>query len=121
MNHSSPITTTASSLPARKITRHELAAHCRLSVRKIDELTRSGMLGHYKIGGAVRYDLAEVEATLRERFHVQPTAPAHPAQGRAGCPQPAAPKPLIHVEEASPHDTPQAPVSPATTTPQPAA
>jgi hypothetical protein len=80
MNHSSPINhPTASSLPAGKITRKQLAAHCGLCVRSIDELTRSGVLGHYRIGKSVRYDLAEVEATLRERFHVRPTTPATPA------------------------------------------
>lgn len=78
MNHSSPTHPTASSLPAGKITRKQLAAHCGLCVRSIDELTRSGVLGHYRIGKSVRYDLAEVEATLRQRFHVQPTASATP-------------------------------------------
>lgn len=75
MNHSSPIPqATASSLPARKITRKQLAAHCGLCVSRIDQLTRAGVLGHYRIGKSVRYDLAEVEATLRQLFHVQPTA-----------------------------------------------
>jgi len=83
MNHSSPINhPTASSLPAGKITRKQLAAHCGLCVRSIDELTRAGVLGHYRIGKSVRYDLAEVEATLRERFHVRPTTPA--ASGVSG-------------------------------------
>ena len=77
MNASSPTHTTASSLQARKITRKELAVYCGLSVRMIDELTRSGVLGHFKIGKSIRYDLAEVEATLSERFHVG-------ARGRAG-------------------------------------
>ena len=78
MNNSSPTPTTASSPPARKITRKQLAAHCGLSVRSIDDLTRSGVLPHYKIGKSVRYDLAEVEATLRERFYVGAgTAQAH--------------------------------------------
>ncbi|MDI1315370.1 helix-turn-helix domain-containing protein [Prosthecobacter sp.] len=77
MNHSSPIPqASASSLPAGKITRKQLASYCGLCVRSIDELTRSGVLGHYRIGKSVRYDLAEVEATLRQRFHVQPTTPA---------------------------------------------
>ncbi len=71
MNASSPTQTpTASSLTAGKITRKQLAAHCGLCVRTIDELTRRGVLGHYKIGKAVRYDLPEVEGVLRERFHV---------------------------------------------------
>lgn len=77
MNHSSPIPqATASSLPARKITRKQLAAHCGLCVSRIDQLTRAGVLGHYRIGKSVRYDLAEVEATLRQLFHVQPMANA---------------------------------------------
>ena len=88
MHHSSPIHTTASSLPAGKITRKQVAAHYGLCVRIIDNLTRSGVLGHYRIGKSIRYDLAEVEATLRARFHVGGTG----QQGRAGCPQPAASK-----------------------------
>ncbi len=93
MNNSSPINTTASSLLARKITRQELAAYCGFSVRKIDEMTSTGVLGHYKIGGSVRYDLAEVEATLRERFHVQPraqtTAQAQTEAGQGSSNQPS--------------------------------
>jgi predicted DNA-binding transcriptional regulator AlpA len=54
------------------ITRKELAAHCGFCTRTIDELTRGGVLPHYKIGKSVRYDLADVEATLRQRFHVRP-------------------------------------------------
>ena len=77
MNHSSPTHSTASSFPAGKITRRQLAAHCGLCVSRIDQLTRAGVLGHYRIGKSVRYDLAEVEATLRQLFHVQPTAQAH--------------------------------------------
>jgi excisionase family DNA binding protein len=65
---------TASSLPAAKKTRHEIAAHCGLSLRYIDELTRNGILPYFKIGKSIRYDLDEVEAALRERFHVQPKA-----------------------------------------------
>ena len=86
MNHSSPSNTTASSLLAGKINRKQVAAYCGLCVRTIDELTRTGVLGHFRIGKSIRYDLAEVEATLRERFHVG-------GGGRAGCPQPAAAKP----------------------------
>ena len=86
MNHSSPCNTTASSPLAGKITRKQVAAYCGLCVRTIDELTRTGVLGHFRIGKSIRYDLAEVEATLRERFHVS-------GQGGAGCPQPAASKP----------------------------
>jgi len=146
MNNSSPIQQpSASSFPARKITRKELAAHCGLCVRSIDELTRTGVLGHYRIGKSVRYDLAEVEATLRQRFHVQPTAQAQPhadanckkggmethggglrtslptsrnacdrpARGGAGCPQPAAPEPETHANEASLLETPQTTASSA--------
>jgi excisionase family DNA binding protein len=86
MNNSSPTNATASSLLAGKITRKQVAAYCGLCVRTIDELTRTGVLGHFRIGKSIRYDLAEVEATLRERFHVQ-------ARGGEGCPQPAASKP----------------------------
>jgi helix-turn-helix protein len=120
MNLYSPINTTASSLPAGKITRKQLAAYCGLSVRTIDELTRSGVLAHFKIGKSIRYDLAEAETALRERFHVgartegggrvderretpdgglrtsrstSRPARADAERGRAGCPQPAAPEP----------------------------
>lgn len=87
MKHSSPTHHAASSLPAGKITRKQLAAHCGLCVSRIDQLTRAGVLGHYRIGKSVRYDLAEVEATLRELFHVQPTAPgALAASGASGLP-----------------------------------
>lgn len=81
MHHSSPKHTTASSLPAGKITRKQVAAHCGLCVRIIDNLTRSGVLGHYRIGKSIRYDLAEVEATLRARFHVGGAALADAGQG----------------------------------------
>ena len=74
MEPPTPASTTASSLPARKINRQELAAYYGLSLRYIDELTRNGLLPFFKIGKAVRYDLMEVEAALRERFHVQPKA-----------------------------------------------
>lgn len=82
MHHSSPTHTTASSLPAGKITRKQVAAHYGLCVRIIDNLTRSGVLGHYRIGKSVRYDLAEVEATLRARFHVDGTGLADAGQGK---------------------------------------
>ena len=45
------------------------------------DLTRSGVLGHYRIGKSIRYDLAEVEATLRARFHVGGAALADAGQG----------------------------------------
>jgi hypothetical protein len=120
MKLASPTDDTASSLTARKITRKQLATHYGLSVRTIDELTRSGVLGHFKIGKSIRYDFAETETTLRERFHVgarteggcrddvrgethdgglrtsRPTsrpARAGVGRGRAGCPQPAASEP----------------------------
>ena len=87
MNHSSPTHHAASSFPAGKITRKQLAAHCGLCVSRIDQLTRAGVLGHYRIGKSVRYDLAEVEATLRQLFHVQPTAPdAQTASSVSGVP-----------------------------------
>ena len=64
----------ASDILAAKKTRHEVATHCRLSLRTIDELTRNGVLPHFKIGKAVRYDLVEVEAAMRKRFHVKAKA-----------------------------------------------
>ena len=54
MNNSSPTNTTASSLPAGKITRKQLASHYGFCVRTIDELTRTGVLGHFKIGKSSR-------------------------------------------------------------------
>jgi hypothetical protein len=74
MNISTPTELTASSLPAGKITRKQLAVHCGLSLRTIDELTRNAVLPVFKIGKAVRYELAEVEAALRERFHIRAKA-----------------------------------------------
>ncbi len=59
---------------APKLTRHQLAAHLALSLRYVDELTRHGKLPFFKIGKSIRYDLAEVEAALRERFHVRAKA-----------------------------------------------
>lgn len=67
-------TPAASSLPAGKITRKQLAIHCGLSLRYIDELVRNKVLPHFKIGKSIRFDLAECEAALRERFHVKPKA-----------------------------------------------
>lgn len=64
-------TNDSTSGPATKITRKECASHTRLSLRYIDQLTVDGVLPYYRIGRAIRYDLAEVEAALRERFHVQ--------------------------------------------------
>lgn len=69
--------------PAKKITRHELAVHCGLSLRTIDELTRNGVLPVFKIGKAVRYDLAEVEAALHERFHIRAKARKANARSQA--------------------------------------
>jgi Helix-turn-helix domain len=97
MNHSSPSNSTASSPLAGKINRKQVAAYCGLCVRTIDELTRTGVLGHFRIGKSIRYDLAEVEATLRERFHVG-------GAGRAGCPQPAASKPKAAEKRKNPQD-----------------
>jgi len=94
MNHSSPSNSTASSPLAGKINRKQVAAYCGLCVRTIDELTRTGVLGHFRIGKSIRYDLAEVEATLRERFHVGGQG-ASASKGGAGCPQPAASKPKV--------------------------
>jgi excisionase family DNA binding protein len=65
---------TITSQPTEKKTRKQTAAHCGLSLRTIDELTRNGTLPFFKIGKAVRYDLNEVENALRQRFHVQAKA-----------------------------------------------
>ncbi len=74
MNPNATSHTIASSLPAGKITRKQLAAHCGLSLRTIDELTRNGVLPFFKIGKSIRYELPEVEVALRERFHVKAKA-----------------------------------------------
>ncbi len=71
----------ASDIFVEKKTRHQVAAHCRLSLRTIDELTRNGVLPHFKIGKSVRYDLLEVEAALRERFHIQAKAKKTASKG----------------------------------------
>lgn len=74
MQTNAPNTVAASSLQARKIKRKELALYCGLSLRYIDELTRKGVLPYYKIGKSIRYDLAEIENALHERFHVRAKA-----------------------------------------------
>ena len=99
MSNSSPTNTAASSLLAGKITRKQVAAYCGLCVRTIDELTRTGVLGHFRIGKSIRYDLAEVEATLRERFHVRPTA--QPAPGQGASPSSCTPPPASGISAAS--------------------
>lgn len=67
-------TTPPSEVSAPKFTRHQIAAHIALSLRYVDELTRKGVLPYYKIGKSIRYDLAEVETALRERFYVRAKA-----------------------------------------------
>lgn len=69
-------------IPIRKITRQQLAAHFGLSLRTVDALTAAGKLAHFKIGKAVRYDLAEVEAAMRARFHVRAKANGSPTQSQ---------------------------------------
>ncbi len=54
----------------KKITRKELAAHLGLSLRTVDNLVTSGRIPYLKLGRAVRFDLSEVEAALREKFTV---------------------------------------------------
>lgn len=56
------------------LTRKQIAARCGLSLRTIDDLISKAVLPFFKIGKSIRFDLAEVEAALRERFHVQPRA-----------------------------------------------
>ena len=60
----------ASAISAKK-TRQELATHFSISKRYVDVLTQRGILPFYKLGKSVRYDLAEVEAVMRERYHVR--------------------------------------------------
>lgn len=74
MNNITQLPATASPLTGRKVTRHELAAHLGFSLRYVDELTHNGSLPYFKIGKSVRYDMADVEAALRERFEVLPKA-----------------------------------------------
>jgi excisionase family DNA binding protein len=81
MAQENQLTADASSLPAGKKTRHEIAAHCGLSLRYIDELTRNGVLPHFKIGKSIRFDLAECEAALRERFHMKSKAKKNASTG----------------------------------------
>ena len=57
------------------ITRQQLAAHFGLSVRLIDEMTHTGVLGYFKIGKVVRFDLAEAETAFRARFYVPARGP----------------------------------------------
>lgn len=56
------------------LTRSQLAARCGLSLRTIDDLASRGILPFFKIGKSIRFDPTEVEAALRERFHVKPKA-----------------------------------------------
>ncbi|MBE7496863.1 MAG: helix-turn-helix domain-containing protein [Verrucomicrobiaceae bacterium] len=74
MEHDTSNLTSAAEALCTKVTRHELAQRLRLSLRYVDELTRSGVLPYFKIGRSVRYDLAECEAVFRERFYVRAKA-----------------------------------------------
>lgn len=56
------------------LTRKQLATRCGLSLRTIDDLLSKALLPFFRFGKSIRFDPAEVEATLRERFHVQPRA-----------------------------------------------
>jgi hypothetical protein len=40
----------------------------------LDQLTANGILPFFRIGKSIRYDIDELNAALRERFHVQPKA-----------------------------------------------
>ena len=66
-------TDTLASAPSPKVTRKELANHLRLSLRTIDALLSEGVLPFFKLGRCIRFDLAEVEAELRKRRHVEPS------------------------------------------------
>lgn len=68
-------------IPTHKITRREAATHTALSLRYIDELTRNGTLPHFKIGKSIRYDIDELDAALRERFHVKSKAKKNASTG----------------------------------------
>jgi excisionase family DNA binding protein len=50
--------------------RKETAVRLGLSLRTVDTLIASGKLPHFRIGGAVRLDPTEVDAVMRQRFHV---------------------------------------------------
>lgn len=63
-HHNTPI------MPPQLLTRPELAAHLNISTRYVDVLTAKGSIPHFKIGRSIRYDIAEVEAVMKERFHV---------------------------------------------------
>lgn len=70
-------------LESSLLTRKQIAPRCGLSLRTLDELLAQGMLPHFRFGKkAIRFDLAEVEAALRERFHVNAKA-RKPTKGRA--------------------------------------
>ena len=47
------------------LTRHDLAAHLKVSVRTIDRLTAAGELPVHRLGKAVRFSLPEVLASLK--------------------------------------------------------
>jgi excisionase family DNA binding protein len=66
--------TLAQSISKPLYTRAGIVTHTSLSLRYVDTLTKNGTLPHYRIGKSVRYDLAEVEAALRERFHIRSKA-----------------------------------------------
>lgn len=68
-------------IPLPKVNRQELSKHIGLSVRYVDELTKKGVLPHFKIGAAVRYDLNEVEEALRARFHIRAKATGRNSNG----------------------------------------
>lgn len=69
-------------LESSLFTRKQIAPRCGLSLRTLDELLAQGVLPHFRFGKAIRFDLAEVEAALRERFHVNAKA-KKPTKGRA--------------------------------------
>lgn len=56
-------------------TRKQTATRLGLSLRTVDAMISTGKLPHYRIGGAVRLDPAEVDAALRARHHVAAQTP----------------------------------------------
>ena len=61
---------TNASHPLPKATRQDVAAALNISLRTVDDLTAKGRLPFYRIGRAVRFDLAEVESYLRRTAYV---------------------------------------------------
>jgi excisionase family DNA binding protein len=57
--------------PKSYLSRSQLAAVLGLSLRTIDNLLAAGTLPHFRIGKCIRFDLSEVEETLRRTCRVE--------------------------------------------------